>query len=55
MAKNSSSSLVESISITKLMSPKKIINQKIRINGLSLEVARPSNLKRLSSRFKSLF
>ena len=42
------------ISLSEISRPKKLVTQKIKINGLSLEIGRPANSKRLPTHFKSL-
>lgn len=43
------------VSLDDVLKPKKLVSQKIKINGLQLVVARPASSKKIPPKFKSLF
>ncbi len=42
-------------SFRELYKPAKLVNQRVRINGLVADIARPAGSKKFPSKFKSLF
>jgi len=55
VAKKQIVELSDFISLKDILKPKKLVSQRVRINGLKLEIARPIDSRKLPSRFKSLF
>jgi len=47
--------VVKKVSLQDFLKPKKLVSQQIKINGLSIEIARPLGSKPLPTRFKSFF